>query len=358
MCALPKLKHPILGLITVLFLFSGAYSHVFAGTPARLFILHSYEKGHVCGQPQHDGIVAELKERGYTLGEDLKIKPYYMDTKKKNNTPELIREQANLARKKIRNFAPDILITLDDNAFKHVGLKFVDSGTPVVFSGMNGQPEKYDRLVPFMDSWEHPGHNITGVYEKLHISDAARVHSKLFPELEKLTILVDKSPTGRALTKQIKIEIKEEGLPCEWEMKTITSWEEYKKAIRAANSSPEVDAIYPAALLLKDSKGKTYTAPEIFNWTAENSRKPELGINYSFTRMGLFGGAAVDFFAMGKQAGDMVAKILEGKKAGNIPLEKAKRYALVFNLKRAEELGIKIPREVILAADKVIGKDE
>jgi len=50
-----------------------------------------------------------------------------------------------------------------------------------------------------------------------------------------------------------------------------------------------VGGIYPAALLLKDAAGRTRTAPEIFAWTAAHSKKPEIALNYAFTRMGLFG---------------------------------------------------------------------
>jgi ABC-type uncharacterized transport system substrate-binding protein len=141
-------------------------------------------------------------------------------------------------------------------------------------------------------------------------------------------------------------------------MQTIASWEDYKKAIISANSSPEIGVIYPAALLLKDSQGNTYTAPEIFAWTVNNSKQPEIALNYSFTRMGLFGGAAVDFYAMGKQAGDMASKVLGGTKAGDLPIEKARKYALAFNLDRAEQLGIEVPEDVILAADEVVRKND
>ncbi|MFP4167639.1 MAG: ABC transporter substrate-binding protein [Desulfonatronovibrionaceae bacterium] len=335
----------------LMLLFSG---NAPAGAKSRVFILHSYEKGHVCGQPQHDGVMAVLRENGLRPGEDMVLETFYMDTKRKNNTPQLIREQAAIALDKVQDFAPDVLITLDDNAFKHVGLELAGTDTPVIFSGLNGQPDKYNQTRKFMDSWEHPGGNISGVYEKLHISDAARVHSRLFSGLDKLLIIVDQSPTGRALTRQIELEIENQGLVCAWEIKKVASWGEYKQTIRAAGSSSQVDAIYPAALLLKDDNDRTYTAPEIFAWTREHSKKPEIALNYEFTRMGLFGGAAVDFFAMGRQAGEMALKVLEGEKAGSLPLEKARKYALAFNLDRAEELGIHIPEEVILAADEVV----
>lgn len=323
-------------------------------SPTRIFILHSYEKGHVCGQPQHDGVIAALKKAGFKGKENVEIKVYYMDTKRKNNTPELIKKQAQMALDQIRFFEPDVLVTLDDNAFRSVALNLVDSNLSVVFSGMNGQPEDYNQTKHFMNARSQPGHNITGVYEKLHICDAINVHSKLFPGFKKIIFFVDPSPTGRAISKQIKLELKDEAIPCKWQMIMARTWEEYKSQILKANTDPDIGVIYPAALLLKDRDGNTYTAPEIFSWTIQNSKKVEIAVNYAFTRLGLFGGAAVDFYAMGQQAGQMVVKIIRGQSPGNIAIEDAHRYALVFNLKRAEQLGVAIPSDILMAADEVV----
>ncbi|MBN2126318.1 MAG: hypothetical protein JW821_18605 [Deltaproteobacteria bacterium] len=339
---------------SLLFIAAVSAANFSSPSPVRVFILHSYEAGNVCGQPQHDGVLNALEKAGFVENGNLQIRAYYMDTKRKNNTPELIEKQACLALQEIRSFEPHVLVTLDDNAFSSVALELVDSPIPIVFCGMNAQPEAYHRRKAFMNSRTHPGHNITGVYEKLHIRDALTVHSRLFPSLEKVLILVDSSPTGRGISEQIALEMAEGDVPCTWEMRTPRTWEEYQREILSANSAPEVGAIYPAALLLKDEKGMTYTAPEIFAWTVENSRKPEIAINYAFTRMGLFGGAAVDFNAMGEQAGAIAVRVLQGESPGDIPVENAQRYALVFNLGRAEQLGITIPSDVLMAADDVI----
>jgi ABC-type uncharacterized transport system substrate-binding protein len=341
----------LLVLTTILLLFPPSRSLALS---RRVFVLHSYEQGHVCGQPQYDGVMAALTRAGFKDGAGLDVQTYYMDTKRKNNTPALIERQARIALEKIRVFHPDILATIDDNAFRTVALKLVDSSISIVFSGMNGQPEDYNRKRRFMESREHPGHNITGVYEKLHFVDAVRVHSRLFPGLKKILVLEDLSPTGKAIAKQIRLELAEGSIPCALETKTVRTWEGFCKEILSANRRPEIGAIYMAALLLKDRKGRTYTAPEIFRWEVRNGRKPEIAINYEFTRMGLFGGAAVDFYAMGQQAGRMVIKILQGALAGSIPIEEDRRYALVFNLKRAQQLGIEIPTDVVMAADEVI----
>jgi len=116
-------------------------------------------------------------------------------------------------------------------------------------------------------------------------------------------------------------------------------------------------AIYPAALKLRTASGATFAAGSIFDWTVAHSDKPEMAFNYYFSKIGLFGGAAVDFTAMGYMAGQKAAVILNGTHAGTIPVEDAADYAIVFNLKRAMELGIEIPKPLLTAADQVYKPD-
>ena len=347
-----RLTNLAVGVLLILLCLSVSGLH--AAEAARLFILHSYEEGHICGQPQHDGVIEALERHGFRVGSELVLGVYHMDTKRKNNTPELIARQARLAVQKIEAFAPDVLVTLDDNAFKHVGLRFVDRDPAVVFSGLNGQPEDYNLQTPFMASRQRPGRNVTGVYEKLHIADAFRVHARMFEGLNKVVIMVDESPTGKAIHRQIELELSGKDLPCSWDLKPIPSWEAFKAEIEACNDDVTIGAIYPACLLLKDAHGNTYTANEILAWTSKHSKKPEIALNFSFTRLGLFGGAAVDFFTMGQHAGEYASQILKGVPAGTLAIQNAERYALSFNLTRARQLGINLPEEILMAADEVV----
>ncbi len=325
----------------------------------KIFIVHSYEDGHICGQPQHDGAINALFEAGWQEGKNLQIATYHMDTKKKNNTPKLIQEQADLALAKLKEFGPDLVITLDDNAFRTIALPLAGSSEKIVFSGLNGQPETYNEKVKFINSRELPGGNITGVYEKLYIREAIQVLSTMKP-MDTLVYLGDQSPTGKAISIQFDLEVEPDetntALPTKLNKKIIHTWEEFTNTIEFINTNDQIGGFYLGTLLLKDSNGITYTASDIIDYTLEHAKKPAIGLNYAFIKLGLFGGATVDFYAMGQLVGEKAAQILNGQSPGVIPIEDAPRMALVFNLERAEKLGLTIPPDVLLAADEVFRK--
>ena len=343
-------------LTILLCIFSFGASTIFAEPIKRVFILASYEKEHVCGYPQEIGIVSGLSKEGWFKGLNLEIGQYYMDTKRTNNTPDLMKQEARAAIKKIDAFKPDVLLTIDDNAFREVGLAYVGrTDIAVVFSGLNGQPEAYNKKIPIMENRLFPGKNVTGVYEKLYVKRSLEVMQRAVTEVNgtKFIGITDYSPTGNAITRQFAIELKSLPAGVVWELKRVRDWQGYTQLIRQINKDNRVKAIYPVALTLKTDKNEVYTALEIFKWTTENSNKPEMALNYFFSKIGLFGGAAVDFKSMGFLAGKKAGKILNGTKPGTLPIEDAPDYAIVFNLKRARALGIEIPFPLLTAADNL-----
>jgi hypothetical protein len=322
-----------------------------AGQKPLVFIVHSYGQGDVCGQPQADGVLESLEEAGL-YPEQVEVTEFFMDTKRSHVTAEAIAAQGRLALERVASLQPKVVVTLDDNAFRHVGLPLLDRpGVAVVFSGMNGQPEDYDNEAEFMDSRQRPGHNITGVYEKLHLQHALKVLHTTLPEVRKVVGITDASPTGHALLRQFELEAAE-GLPVAWEVHQVETFDAYQQLILALNDDSGAGAIYPVALTLTHGEEQV-TAPEIFRWTLQHSRKPEIALNYFFSELGLFGGASVDFQSMGRHAGVQVAAILQGTAPGDIPIIEAPDYAIVFNVKRAEMLGLAIPEDILLASDAV-----
>jgi len=348
-----KLVMFFLVLLNVVVLAGSAY----AAAPAKVLVVHSYGSKHVCGKPQGDGVARALAERGWIQGENLELRSVFMDTKVKHTTPEAIREQGKIALAEVEAFKPDVVVVLDDNAIREVMLPLVGrDDLSVVFSGMNGQPADYNKKAAFLKSLKAPGSNVTGVYEKLHLVKSLRVISAALGDLkpgDKVVGITDFSPTGNAITRQFEIELEGTSPQLGWELRRVKNFEEYKALILELNQDPSVRAIYPAALKLRTAGGETYAAGQIFNWTTQHSSKPEMALNYYFSKIGLFGGAAVDFTAMGYMAGKKAALILGGGKAGAIPIEDAADYAIVFNVERATALKIDIPESLLTAADQV-----
>lgn len=57
---------------------------------------------------------------------------------------------------------------------------------------------------------------------------------------------------------------------------------------------------------------------------------------------------------MGRQTAQYTAKIFQGAKPAELPVEQPVAFELVLNLKTAAALGLSIPAAVIARADKVI----
>ena len=345
-------------IFTLCLIFFISFFTPYKGMTQRLplvFIVMSYEHGNVCGQPQEDGVISALADAGFINGKTIIIKHFYMDTKRTYNTPEAIAQRGNLALQAVKKASPDVVVTIDDNAARTVMLPLIGTNIPVVFTGINKQPEDYNQQKHFMNSREKPGSNVTGVYEKRHIATAFKIMKVIIPSLQKVICLTDCSPTGKAARRQMQIELQAENAGIDYEIKVLRSFEDLQKTVEQINASPIIDAYYTALTLLKNKEKNTLTAPEIISYLVKHIKKPGMTANKAFIKLGLFGGVGVDFKAMGYCAGQKAAMILKGHPVATIPIEDANEYSIVLNLKRAKSLKIQIPPDILGAADELYG---
>jgi len=63
---------------------------------------------------------------------------------------------------------------------------------------------------------------------------------------------------------------------------------------------------------------------------------------------------AASFPEMYQRAATYVDKILKGVKAADLPVEQPTKFELIVNLKTAKQIGVTIPPNVLVRADRVI----
>ncbi len=315
----------------------------------KIFIVHSYEKEHVCGFPQEQGIKNIFNNSNYQVSWEF----YYMNTKTENVSPELKAKQAKIAINRIEKFKPKILFVLDDNAIKLVGTHFLGREMFVIFSGMNGQPEDYNKKFSFLDENGIPNKNMTGIYEFLHVKKSFEIMYRLFPSTKKVLAIIDETTTGNAIIKQLELELLNEQFAFDFEIERITTIKQYKKIISKINKDDDYGFVYNIALGLESEGEKQVGVPVTFKYYLQNANKPSIALNYAFSRLGIFGGVAVNFEKMGEQAAEIGLKLLAGTPINETPIENDEKYMVIFNKARANQLGIKIPQDIELIADEL-----
>jgi ABC-type uncharacterized transport system substrate-binding protein len=84
------------------------------------------------------------------------------------------------------------------------------------------------------------------------------------------------------------------------------------------------------------------------------SKWPALFYNTFWAQAGALVSYGSDPNAEGVQAARLVARILRGERPQDLPVEGANKIELTINLKTARRLGVSVPREILVRADRVI----
>ncbi len=322
---------------------------VMAAASQRVFIVYSYHPDYFWQQDEERGIRDALK------GMDVLFNRYCLDSKR-HQEEDWLKQQVKICLEKIKAFEPDVIVTCDDNATRIVGKAFIQLKTPVVFLGLNGEPEDYGLVEAGKRS--HPGGNITGVLERHYYRDAAALLQTILlannVAIKTLDVVTDDSYTSRTLIKYLR----KESWKIPWKrvfLPPVKTFSQYKDQIMEINRAGHAVYIYNLETI-KDAAGRHVSNKDIISWTSQHLVMPAVAFHAMYLKRGAaLCGVVVSGRTQGYYAGLKVRKILKGAAAGDLPMDQPPKGTVIVNVSVARRLGIKIPLEILLSADIVYG---
>ncbi len=331
-----------------------------AKTAAALF---SYHPGFWVVEDEDMGLLQGLDRFGYIEGQNIVIHRYYMDTKRANKTVEDQEAAADAILNQIQSINPDILFIYDDDALRHIGGKLLDTDLPIVFAGVNLLPtmpdyawKKDGSFTALADSLERPGHNITGVQERVHFSAGFQLLHRIVPQAKTALFLSDNSLIGTELIRTAGGEGALDNPFITIAKKAYTdSFETLKELI--LDYQDKVDSIVLfLPWTLEDQDGHHVPQEQVVRWMLQNSKRPGIAYLDILAEEGYLCGVAVDMAKQGLYSGILGGRILKGENPSGMPVLDPVANRIMINLARARQLGIDIPFQIFEDADVILKK--
>ena len=214
---------------------------------------------------------------------------------------------------------------------------------PIVFFGV-GDPV----AAGLVDSLARPGGNITGFTTIAAVLAGKRLEllKETIPKLSRVAVLWDpQDPSSAQQWKESQLPARELGL--QLHSMEVSSADKYESAFKEATKARSAAlAVTPSALAISNQK-------RIADLATKN-RLPAIYPRGDFVASGGLMSYGADRTEPYRRAASMVDKILKGAKPADLPVEQPTKFEFIINLKAAKQIGLTIPPNVLVRADKVI----
>ena len=224
----------------------------------------------------------------------------------------------------------DLIYSIATNASQAAVNATGGTDIPVVFNAVTDGVE-----AKLVTSNEKPGGNVTGVSDAAPLEKQLEMIRELLPEAKKIGMIYNIGEVnGKLQVAQV------EKLASKYNFKIVKKGVSATTEIATAAEqlAGDVDCIYN----ITDNMVVSATASITDKANAKNI--PVFAAEDGQMKAGLLASDSISYEKLGEQAGSVAYDILvNGKKAGDIPVETAKDTTLYINKKVAEQLGIKIP---------------
>lgn len=234
----------------------------------------------------------------------------------------------------------DLLFASGEHAA--VALQKATSTHPIIFTAVGDPIER-----GLVASYARPGGNVTGVADlDLEVSGKRlQLFKELIPDLDRVMFLynnrnnydVSQAERYRLAAQRLDITLVERGVDTEDELRTALL-ELRDEEIKGVLSPSGVALNIPGMVL------EFATTEKIPSMYAKSLYIEKEGV-------AAYGGSE---YGSGFQAAQLAHKILQGADPAELPVETVQSIEFVINLIDAQKLGVRVPREVLFQADRII----
>lgn len=239
----------------------------------------------------------------------------------------------------IKGENPDLVLTITTPSSQAVAQKIKD--IPVLFTGVTDPV-----AAGLVKSLMLPGKNISGMTDLSPVLRQVELIKEFIPDVKTIgTIYNAGEANSIVLTDMLKEICKDFGIKVE-EASIANSSGVYQAAKSLVG---KCDAIY---IPLDNT---VVSGLEAAIKVCRQNKLPIFSADTDSVKRGTVAALAVDYYRMGLQTADMAARILGGNaKPADMPVETLQNLRLFVNEKAAARMGVKIPKQVMDRADKVI----
>ena len=246
---------------------------------------------------------------------------------------------------KVQELAPDVVI--DISVRNRILNDLNGSAVPLIASS---------DIEPFVDAQGVPKANITGVYSVLQdmVYNSYKFLQKVAPlQPGQQAVFLENTLSNRIPKEAALDALKRLGIPLK-AVADASVYEDWQAAILKYNDDPEVGwilmGVWPS---IKRDGSVPDMEHETAAWQREHLKKPMVTYWEIAVQWAMLCGFGMDLDDVGRQCGEMAARVLKGEEITTIKAEYPRKTLVVLNRKTADTLGITFSLDVLNLANVI-----
>ena len=283
-----------------------------------------------------EAIRLALREIGYIEGQNIATEYRYADGKP-DRVPELAAELVRLKVDVIVVQGGTPWIQATKNATKTIPIVMMSGGSDPVDEGL-------------VESLARPGGNVTGITTLSRELGGKRLElfKEAIPKLARVAVVYD--PAIPSFVRDVKevLPVAANALRLTLQPWEIRAADDFEKVFTALNKQRPDGLYFPPGGPLMFTDVKRITGFALKN------RLPSMYINRQFVDADGLMSYGADITDSYRRVAYFVDRILKGTKPADLPVEQPTKFELVINLRTAKQIGVTIPPEVLVRANRLI----